>query len=316
MRRSLVVLLIAAVSGVVAPPSSAAGEPKLDVPAATLARALSCPAAFAHVRRHEPVLLVPGTAVTPPEHYGWNMLPGLTDLGFDVCTVTLPDRSLGDIQVSSEYVVWAIRWIAARAHSRVDVIGHSQGAIQPRWALRFWPSLRPLVDDYVGMSGPNHGDVYANAGCAGGSCIPAWWQYRIGSSFLAALNRGDETPGRVSYTTVFSQNDDLVQPFTSPPLRGASNVMIQDMCPGRPVEHLGTVSDAIAFAAVVDALTHPGPARPSRFFGMAQCADTYMRGVTPASAAAGAGLAYSNAGLAIQAYPKAPSEPRLRSYAR
>jgi hypothetical protein len=244
------------------------------------------------------------------------MFPALVDMGFDVCTVTLPDRSLADIQVSSEYVVWAIRWMAARSGRKIDVVGHSQGAIQPRWALRFWPSLRRLVDDYVGMSGPNHGDVHANTGCSGGSCVPAWWQYRIGSRFLAALNRGDETPGDVSYTTVFSQNDDLVQPFTSPPLAGASNVMIQDLCPGRPVEHLGTVSDAIAFSAVVDALTHPGPARPSRFFSMARCADTFMPGVTAASAASGAGLAYSNAVVAIQLHSKATQESPLRQYAR
>jgi hypothetical protein len=289
-----------------------------------LAAALSCPSVFTHLESHEPVLLVHGTAVTPEEHWGFNYVPYLREAGFDECTVRLPDRALGDIQVTSEYVVYALRFMARRtgalaepAHARkIDVVGHSQGALQPRWALKFWPSLRDIVDDYVGMSGPNHGDVYANAGCSGGSCIPAWWQYSIGSRFLAALNRGDETPGEVSYTTVWSQNDNLVQPYTSPPLKDASNVMIQDLCPGRPVEHLGTVSDAVAFAVVMDALTHHGPAKPSRFFRPELCAETYMPGVDPVSASSGAALAYWNAVTAIQFHGKTDHEPPLKWYAR
>ena len=43
----------------------------------------------------------------------------------------------------------------------------------PRWALRFWPDTRPMVDDQIGMAPSNHGtDTAAHAarpgGCAAG----------------------------------------------------------------------------------------------------------------------------------------------------
>ncbi|MEM4156023.1 MAG: hypothetical protein QXQ38_04775 [Archaeoglobaceae archaeon] len=49
---------------------------------------------------------------------------------------------------------------------------------------------------------------------------------RIGSPFLLALNSGDETPGTVSYTCVYSPIDELVQPMTSPQLQGCDNRMV------------------------------------------------------------------------------------------
>ncbi|MGB1581107.1 MAG: lipase, partial [Nevskiales bacterium] len=43
------------------------------------------------------------------------------------------------------------------------MIGHSQGALMPRWALKWWPSARDLVQDFVLQAGPNHGTDVAGA---------------------------------------------------------------------------------------------------------------------------------------------------------
>jgi hypothetical protein len=72
--------------------------------------------------------------------------------------------------------------------------------------------------------------------CLVEGCPPAIWQQAAGSRFLRALNDGrDEAPGRVAYTTVRSATDEVVQPQTGPAptsaLRGASNVLIQGVCP-------------------------------------------------------------------------------------
>jgi triacylglycerol esterase/lipase EstA (alpha/beta hydrolase family) len=301
-----------------APPADgSAHEPSLSADRAALSDAVSCPPAFTRLRRHDPVLLVHGTAVTPEEHWGWNYVPALRELGYDVCTVWLPDRALGDIQLSSEYVVHAIRFMSKRAKDRkIDVIGHSQGALQPRWALKYWPTVRRVVDDYVSLAGPNHGIVTADAGCAGGSCVPAWWQYKTGSKFLAALNATDETPGNVSYTSIYSQNDELIQPYTTAPLQGAANMMIQDLCSARPVEHVGEAYDAVVFAAVIDAISRRGPAKPARFATAELCTRSFMPGVDAVSAASGSVLLYNNAIVAIQNHRRVDREPRLRSYAR
>jgi putative serine esterase DUF676 len=50
--------------------------------------------------------------------------------------VTLPGTGMGDIQVAGEYVVYAIRTMHAAYGGRIDIVGHSQGGMVPRWALR------------------------------------------------------------------------------------------------------------------------------------------------------------------------------------
>src|SRR3546814_8807424 len=57
------------------------------------------------------------------------------------------------MQVSAEYVVNALRRIRADSGRKVAMIGHSQGVTVPRWALKWWPSARDAVDDFVMEAG-------------------------------------------------------------------------------------------------------------------------------------------------------------------
>ena len=284
------------------------------MPRPQLAAALSCPA---HLDRsaHEPVLLVHGTGLNADESWGWNYSKTLPALGWAACAVTLPDKALGDIQVATEYVVYAIRRMAALSHRRVDVITHSQGGMEGRWAVRWWSSARDDVDDLVLIASPNHGIVAADLCADSGNCWPAVWQMRSGSDFLTALNRGDETPGAVSYTDVYSLTDELVEPSSTVPLEGASNVAVQSICPGRAVHHGGLLDDAVAGALVLDALEHPGAADPARV-GVAVCAQAFMPEVTAADAATGNAILYSHAAQAFSEHPGVTSEPPLAPYAR
>src|SRR5207237_1156355 len=81
------------------------------------------------------VLLVHGTATTATETWPEGLGKTLPLAGFDWCMVQLPDRALGDIQISNQYVVAAVRTLARRTRRRVDLIGHSQGGLQTRWAI-------------------------------------------------------------------------------------------------------------------------------------------------------------------------------------
>lgn len=298
--------------GAVAAPNTGPG-PRLEVPESLLADALSCP------RRldRKTVLLVHGTSVTAEENWGWNYVRALPHYGFDVCTVLLPDRSLSDIQMTSEYVVHAIRAIYARSGEALDVVGISQGALQPRWAIKWWPDIRTMVDDYVSMAGTNHGALFGDADCVV-MCPPALWQQVTTSKFLAALNRGDESPGRVSYTSVYSLTDDIIQPAAPEPvaaIEGASNVAVQDVCPGRYVGHVQSASDAAYFGVVLDALTHVGPADPSRV-DRDGCLQTFMPYVDPVEAVRRTAEVYVFAGVVQGEHEKTTSEPPLRRYAR
>jgi triacylglycerol esterase/lipase EstA (alpha/beta hydrolase family) len=198
-------------------------------------------------------------------------------------------------------------------------VGLSQGAIQPRWALRFWPDLRHLVDDYVSMAGTNRGSVFADASCAPGSCIASLWQQRMtGSPFQQVLNAGDTTPGAVSYTSVYSLTDEIIQPSAPEPvaaIAGATNIAVQDICPGRYVGHVQSASDAAYYAVVIDALTHRGPAVPSRV-DRHSCSQAFMPHVDPADAAVRTAEVYLVAGVVQSQHEKVPAEPALRAYAR
>ena len=256
LRRLLAPLALGLVCAVATPAGAAPIDPPLAVPTSSLAAALSCTGPAQST--HQPVLLVHGTGATPGENWGSNYALVLPQLGYDVCTVALPGRALGDIQVSAEYVVYAIRTMYTTYNKKVDILGHSQGPLEPRWAIKWWPSLRSQVDHVVMMAAPNHGTAVASAALA---CSDACLQMRPGSQFLAALNAGDETPDGPSYVSIYSLTDELVQPAApqaTSALVGAQNVLMQDVCPGRVVEHVQFAFDAAVYGVVMDAFTHPG----------------------------------------------------------
>jgi triacylglycerol lipase len=316
MRRLLVALAIVVplLGWTTADATNSTPGPRLDVPVKLLAAALSCPSSFTHHQR-DPVLLVHGTNVTADENWGWNYAAVLPALGFDTCTVQFPSHARADIQKASEYVVYAVRVISARAHRDVDIIGHSQGTLQPRWAMRWWPDIPAKVNDYVSLAGPNHGISSADGLCIGGSCFPAAWQMRSRSNFLAALNRGPETPPGVSVTSIYSRTDELVQPYSTAPLRGGSNIAVQDVCPGRAVDHVSMADDAVVFTLVLDALTHAGPTNPAR--AAPDCSSTFMPGITAADVSGGQARLYGDSSVTVMTATDAVTrEPPLASYVR
>ena len=285
------------------------GPPLRESPDA-LAKALTCPATFAGT--HEPVLLVHATTETGKRNWSTNFGRVLPKLGYDVCTVELVDEATGDIQASAERTVYAIRTIAARANQKVQVVGHSQGPLEVRWAIKYWPDIRNLVDDLIGIAAPYHGWRQTDIYC-GSACVPALWQMRMESKFMGALNAGDETPGDVSYTSVYTLTDELVQPYSTADLEGGTNITVQDVCPGRVVEHIEMVFDASVYGLVLDALSHPGPADKSRF-DSALCLQQTMPGVSPADLVAGEADFWTHAPPKL-GENQVDSEPALAPYA-
>jgi triacylglycerol lipase len=293
--------------------------PVLQAAVDTLAAALRCHDA-AHTSGGEPALLVHGGSLTGSESWDWNYVPALNNAGIDVCTVDLPGRALTDIQVSAEYVVYAVRQMREHYHSKVDILGHSEGPVVARWAIKFWPDVRNSVDDMVGLEAAYHGTAVTNIFCATGSCVPVAWQLSLGSNLLTALNADDETPGDVSYTSIYSFTDDGVLPqlpqSVSEQGDGATNVPIQNICPVRAVSHIQALADAVAYAVVLDAFTHPGPADPSRI-DRSICGQLLLPGVTLDSFAIHLATIYAtlytySSGIA---YPTVHREPPLRCYA-
>ena len=331
---SVVALVVATTVGLVGPAMAAvAGPPPtgpyapldqpgppLQVPPTQLAASLSCTPNVDHAVR-APVLLVPGTTLTPDVNFSWNYEKAFTASGTPWCAVTLPLNAMGDIQTAGEYVVSAIRTMHGRAGRTIDILGYSQGGMVPRWALRFWPDTRTMVNDFVALDPSNHGTLDAYPACLL-TCAPALWQQQTGSRFLAALNSGAETFAGISYTVIYSHTDEVVVPNLGPRPSSAlttgdgtiRNVAVQDVCPLDVSEHLamGTY-DPVGYALTVDAFDNRGPADPSRI-SRSVCATAVMPSVNPATFLADFGKVAATAGQQLLTAKRVPAEPRLQPY--
>ena len=296
-------------------------EPPIAIPATELEAAFHCHGEVESASR-EPILFVTGTGTTGEQAY--LIGKGAFDaFGHPVCDVDFPDYMTADIQVSVQYLVYAIRREYRISGRRIAVIGLSQGGLLARFALTYWPDLRSKVTDVVSAAGTQHGtNVVGPSGpcSAANPCPPAFWQQAAGSRLLQALNRQPvEAPGPTAWTTVRSATDETVQPQTgrhpTSALKGATNILIQNVCPGRTTTHIGTAVDSVSFAAFADAISHKGAAKVSRLPADV-CSHPYAPGLNESTTSiflggSGGLIATQEGGV-----PRVPAEPKVRAYVK
>jgi triacylglycerol lipase len=203
--------------------------------ALTLA-AVAAPAASAH----DPILFVHGwnssgstwsTMVSRFQADGWTAAE-LNSWSYNT--------SQSNATTAQEIATRVNNILAATGAAKVDVISHSMGGLSSRYYLKNLGGTAK-VDEWVSLGGPNHGTDTANF-CFSTACS----QMRIGSSFLTALNSGDETPGLVNYRTWWSPCDSVINPDSSVSLSGAINT--QTAC----VSHTSLHTDATIYGQVRD----------------------------------------------------------------
>jgi pimeloyl-ACP methyl ester carboxylesterase len=230
----------------------------------------SCKPTRAHPR---PVVLVHGTFLDMAGD--WQALsPLLVDHGYCVFALNYGSSNgsgavgidaTGPIPASAEELgAFVDRVLAATGAGKVDLVGHSQGGMMPRYYLRFLGGAAK-VGTLVGLAPSNHGTT-ADGLFTLGSLVPgadsfaglcrACEEQAAGSPLLSKLNAGSETVGNVRYTVIESRNDEVVTPYTSAFLTGrrVTNVLLQQQCPLDQGEHLSMPYDHIADADVLDAL--------------------------------------------------------------
>jgi triacylglycerol esterase/lipase EstA (alpha/beta hydrolase family) len=129
--------------------------------------------------------------------------------------------------------------LAATGAARLDLVSHSMGGLSTRYYVKNLGG-GAKVDEFVSLAGPNHGTSTANLCFWNTSCF----EMRPGSSFLDALNSGDETPSTPRYGTWWSPCDEVINPDTSTILSGAANT--QTSC----LSHSGVKDSATVYAQV------------------------------------------------------------------
>ncbi|MBZ4320836.1 esterase/lipase family protein [Streptomyces huiliensis] len=256
--------------------ASASARPGLPARLGSGGDGRPCKPSAAHPR---PVVLVHGTWLDSAAT--WPALAGhLTRRGYCVFALDygrVPDApglaGLGPIDRSARELASFVRAVLATTRARqVDIVGHSQGGLMPRYYLRFLGGARE-VHTLVGLAPSNHGTAVLGLPTltryvpATALLLrhPAVRQQLAGSAFLRTLNRdGDTVPG-VRYTVIATRFDETVVPYRSQFLTGPNvdNILIQDVCPVDPAEHWGlATADPVAFRLVTNALdpSHAAPA--------------------------------------------------------
>ena len=186
----------------------------------------SCKPSAAHP---QPVILVHGTFADMSD--SWQALsPLLYDEGYCVFALnygsyngsgSLGVYATGDIPTSAQKLSGFVdKVLAATGASQVDLVGHSQGGMMPRYYIKNLGGAAK-VNTLVGLAPSNHGTtldgLFTLASYFPGSNptltdCPACQQQEAGSTFITSLNAGGETNPGVNYTVIESANDEVVTP--------------------------------------------------------------------------------------------------------
>jgi len=140
-----------------------------------------------------PVLLVHGGLGKPADFdqmVGW-----LAADGYRPYTVDLGFPGIDTVANAEKIRAKADQIRAETGASKVHLVGHSMGGVSARYYIKILDGL-PLVASYTAFGTPQHGNP---SGCL---LVPD--QCPEGP-ILQRLNRGDDTPGQIHYTSIASR---------------------------------------------------------------------------------------------------------------
>jgi triacylglycerol esterase/lipase EstA (alpha/beta hydrolase family) len=239
----------------------------------------TCQPTAAHPR---PVVLVHGTFADRSN--SWQAIsPLLKNNGYCVFALNYGDYQgsgaigvygVDDIPTSAgELSAYVDQVLAATGAAEVDLVGHSQGGMMPRYYLKYLGGAAK-VKALVGLSPSNHGttldglfilsNFFPGANQFTGALCPACEQQRVDSAFITNLNAGGETVPGVDYTVIQTRYDTVVTPYASAFLSGPNvkNILLQNQCILDLGDHLSMPYDHIVGADILTALD---PANPRKF---------------------------------------------------
>lgn len=281
MRKAVVASALAMVA-VVGSSGSASAFTALPYPAGT--NDFQCKPSAVHPR---PVLLLEGLGGNSD---AWRIFaPKLKARGYCLFTINYGEHPLlkplpyaieGVIpmeQSAKELAAFVQRVLVATGAAKVDIVGHSEGTVMPRWYLerlggaayvQKFIALTPLWrgSDVHGLI--NLADTLKPYGLSQpllalvGSLCAACTQVLRGSDYLNTLNADGEAIPGIEHTNIVTKYDELVTPYTSGIMRdGGTNIVLQDVCPADISEHIAVAFSPNVLQLIENALD-PAHARP------------------------------------------------------
>lgn len=314
-----------------APTPVAAPKPLTDgllTPENTLLAAMKCSGNFGPSAGRT-VLMIPAATMTIDSELSWTYIPSLEQIGMPWCAVDLPFKHTGDLQIAAEYVTYAIRKVHEVTNTPMAIISFSQGGATGRWALKYFPDTRAMVEDFIGVAASHHALIEGNLLCTidALTCVTSFTQLSVGSKFMDALNKGGETFKGIDYTSIYTRTDDVAIPNFDEE-RGVSslrtgdgnrvNIATQDVCLTNIAEHFQAITyDPVPYAIALDALQHKGTASLARVKsqGLGLCTKLAAPGVDlvtlPLNFLTKSMFTFATS---VALMPKASKEPALREY--
>jgi pimeloyl-ACP methyl ester carboxylesterase len=229
-----------------------------------------------------PVILVHGTFENMDDN--WQAAsPILANHGYCVfalnyggSSATADFQGTGDIAASAQQLATFVSTVlAATGAAKVDLVGHSQGGMMPRYYINNLGGAAK-VDKLVGIAPSNYGSTLDGVitliqqlsllvpfnGLLATECT-ACVEQEAGSSFLASLNVTPTVPA-VQYTVIESTGDEVVTPYTSaflPAAPNVTNITVNRQCPLDSSDHLEIANDPVAMADMLNALDPAAPVK-------------------------------------------------------
>jgi triacylglycerol lipase len=197
------------------------------------------------------VLLVPGYGGS---RAALEVLAGrLGTAGRTARVVTLPGEGTGDLYAQAATLDAAVRDARADGEGSVDVVGYSAGGVVTRLWVDRYDGAR-VARRIVTLGSPLHGARIAGEGAAlaPDACPTACRQLAPGSTLLQGIDK--PLPDGLPWLSIWTENDETVQPPDSARLAGAVNVELQSICPQARVSHGDLPTDPYVSALVLAAL--------------------------------------------------------------
>jgi triacylglycerol lipase len=228
---TLIAAVLAVVVGVLVP----GGQPPKTVPG-----------------RPGAVLLVPG--------YGGSttaldvMAARIRQTGRTAIVVQLAGNGTGDLAVQARVLDGYVNRAISAGSGPVTVIGYSAGGVVA-WLWDVTYDGRARAGKIITLGSPLHGAMLAALGVAvdPGVCPVACQELAPGSALLTRLQQTPQQD-RPPWLSLWTTDDQVVQPPDSARLPGAVNVPLQSVCPGVEIQHSQLPTSPLVIGIVLRAL--------------------------------------------------------------
>jgi triacylglycerol lipase len=206
------------------------------------------------------VLLVPG--------YGGStasmdvMAARIRQTGRTATVVQLAGNGTGDLMVQASVLDGYVNKALSAGSGPVTVIGYSAGGVVAwLWDVNYDGAAR--ASRIITLGSPMHGAQLAALGAAvdPGVCPVACQQLVPGSALLTQLQQSPRQD-RPPWLSLWSTDDQVVQPPDSARLPGAVNVPLQSVCPGVVIQHSQLPTAPLVVGIVLHTLASNHAAAP------------------------------------------------------